>query len=84
MVFMLEEMIKTVKRAEKECVESVDINPGKVLRPIGTVFREWNECLTTNELPHWVYWEITGYGQTFKGRRGKALLYEQHEEIKGR
>lgn len=74
-------MIEALIKAEKECTERVDVNPDKVLRPIGTTFREWNECLTSTDLPHWITWEVVGYLQEFRGRRGDALLYERMEEI---
>lgn len=75
-------MIEALIRAEKECAEEIDIDPDKVLRPIGTVFREWDECLMITELPHWIHWEVIGYSETFKGRRGNVLLYERHEELR--
>ena len=74
-------MIEALIKAEKECTERVDVNPDKVLRPIGTTFREWNECLTSTDLPHWIIWKVVGYLQEFRGRRGDVLLYERMEEI---
>ena len=74
-------MIECLINAEKECTERVDVNPDKVLRPIGTIFREWNECLCSTELPHWVTWKVVGYLQSFRARYGNTLLYERMEEI---
>ena len=75
-------MIDSLRAAEQECTKDVDIKPEKVLRPIGTTFKEWIEELSTTELPHWVTWEIVGYEKTFSGRRGNTLLFERMEEIK--
>lgn len=74
-------MIGALIKAEKECTERVDVNPDKVLRPIGTTFREWTECLCSTELPHWVTWKVVDYFQSFRGCRGNTLLYERMEEI---
>ena len=74
-------MIECLIKAEKECTERVDVNPDKVLRPIGTIFKEWTECECSTELPHWVTWKVVGYIQSFRGRRGDTLLYERMEEI---
>lgn len=74
-------MIECLISAEKECTERVDVNPEKVLRPIGTTFKEWNECLSSTVLPHWVNWKVVDYFQSFRGRRGNVLLYERMEEI---
>ena len=67
--------------AEKECTESVDINPGKVLRPIGTTFRVWNECLCSTEPPHWTTYKVVKHGTSFVARNGKKMLFERTEEI---
>ena len=77
-------MIEALIKAEAECTERLDINPDKVLRPIGSTFKEWNECLTSTDLPHWVTWEIMGYMEVFRGRRGNTLLYERMEEIRAK
>ena len=74
-------MIECLISVEKECTERVDVNPEKVLRPIGTTFQEWNECLSSTEPAHWVNWKVVGYIQSFRGRRGDVLLYEKMEEI---
>ena len=74
-------MIEALISAEKECTEREDVNPDKVLCPLGTTFREWSECLTSTELAHWVTWKVIGYIQSFRGRRGNVLLYERMEEI---
>ncbi len=74
-------MISALISAEKECTERVDVNPDKALRPIGTVFKEWNECKCSTELPHWVCWKVIGYIDSFRGRVGNTLLYERMEEI---
>ena len=74
-------MIECLIKAEAECTKRVDVNPDKVLRPIGTTFREWNECINSTELPHWVNWRVIGYIQSYRGRRGDTLLYERMEEI---
>lgn len=68
--------------AEKECTERVDIAPDKVLRSIGTTFKERNECFSSTDLPHWSIWEVVGYLESFRGRSGNALLYERMEEIR--
>ncbi len=75
-------MIDTLIAAERECTESVDINPDKVLRSVGFTYREWIESTTSTELPHWVTWEIVGYMQTFSHRQGNTLYYERLEEIR--
>lgn len=75
--------IECLINAEKECTKREDIRPDKALRPIGTVFKEWTECETSTELPHWTWWEVVAYRQSFRGRRGNTLLYERCEEIKG-
>ena len=74
-------MIECLIKAERECTKRVDVSPDKVLRPIGTTFKEWNECLTSTDLPHWVTWKVIGYFECFRGRRGDTLLYERMEEI---
>lgn len=74
-------MIESLIAAERECISQVDINPDKVLRPIGTTFREWTDCLTSTELPHWMVWEVIGYIEAHKGRSGNTLFYERFEEI---
>ncbi len=74
-------MIESLIKAGQKCTKEVDIHPEKVLRPIGTVFREWNECLASTDLPHWIYWKVIGYGETFVGRHGNVLRYERHEVI---
>jgi len=76
-------MIEALIKAEKECTERVDVNPGKILRPIGAVFKDWCECLSSTDLPHWSWWRVKGYMQSFRGRRSNALLYERMEEIEG-
>ena len=75
-------MIESLIAAEKECTERVDINPNKVLSPIGTIFKEWIECESSTELPHLVWWEVVGYLSSFRGCRGNILLYERMEEIR--
>ena len=74
-------MIDLLIKAEKECTDRVDVSPDKVLRPIGSTFREWIECSVSTDLPHWVTWEVVGYFQSFRGRRGSVLFYERMEEI---
>ena len=74
-------MIECLIAAEKECTEHLDVNPDKVLRPIGAVFRQWIEPISSTELPHWINWRVKAHGQTFRGRRGDTLLYERHEEV---
>ncbi len=76
-------MIESAIKAEKECTEEEDIEPDKVLRPIGTVFRVWIEPQWSTELPHWAYWEVVRYITSYCGRKGNILLYERHEEIRG-
>ena len=76
-------MIECLIKAEKECTERIDVNPDKVLRPIGTTFREWSEHLCSTDPPGWIYWKIIGYIQEFKYRMGNALFYERMEEIEG-
>ena len=76
-------MIEALIAADRDCTESIDILPNKVLRPIGYVFKEWNDCPTSTDLPHWMFWEVAGYMQVFRGRRGDKLMYERCEEIKG-
>lgn len=74
-------MIEALIKAETECTERVDVNPDKVLRPIGTTFKEWNECSNSTEPAHWVTWKVIGYMQSFRGRYGNTILYERMEEI---
>jgi len=75
---MEEYLIKT----EAECSGRVNVNPDKVLLPIGSTFKRWMEDGTSTDLPHWVEWEVVGYVEVFRGRRGDALCYERCEEIK--
>lgn len=51
-------MIEALIKAEAECTERVDVKPNKVLRPIGTKFREWYEPVTSTDPPHWQHWEV--------------------------
>ncbi len=74
-------MIEALIKAERECTSAVDVLPEKVLRPIGTIFREWLEDIRSNDLPHWISWRVKGYGETYRGRRGDTILYERHEEL---
>lgn len=75
-------MIESYISAEAECTERVDVNPDKVLRPIGTVFKVWAECLNSTEPPHWTWWKVVGYVETFRGTRGdNVLAYERMEEV---
>jgi hypothetical protein len=74
-------MKESLIAAERECTEQVDIKPDKLLRPIGYVFKEWADCLTTTDLPHWILWEIVGYMEVYRGRRGNKLLFERCEEV---
>lgn len=74
-------MMEALIKAEAECTERVDVNPEKVLRPIGFRFREWFEPLASTDLPHWQYWEVVAHIESFRGRCGNALLYERMEEI---
>lgn len=74
---------KAIEDAEKECTERVDVNPDKVLRPIGFTFREWCEHGYSTETPGWIYWKIIGFVQTFKYRMGDTIYYERMEEIEG-
>lgn len=67
--------------AFNQCTEKEDIKPDKVLRPIGTTFKEWAECSTTTDLPHWINWKVVGHMESIVGRRGNTLLYERNEEI---
>jgi len=76
--FMIENLIK----AEQECTEWVDIEPDKILRPVGTTFDEWVESPSSTQIPHWVKWEVAGHFQSFAGRRGNVGLYRRREEIK--
>lgn len=75
-------MIETLIRAEAECTEWTDAYPDKVLRPIGTIFKEWCEDICSTELAHWICWEVVGYMKSFSGRSGNEILYERMEEIK--
>jgi len=76
-------LVQALINAERECTEHRDIVPDRVLRPIGTIFKEWSECTNSTDLPHWIWWKVTGEHQTFVGRRGDIGLYERHEEIQG-
>lgn len=74
-------MIECLIAAERECTKQADINPDKVLRPIGATSKVWNECLNSTDLPHWTTWKVVGYIQSFRGRSGDTLLYERMEEV---
>ncbi len=76
-------MKEALIRAEKECTESRDIEPEKVLRPIGTVFKEWVEHKSSTEVDGWAYYKVDEHIQVFRGRRGKVLLYGRCESIVG-
>ena len=68
--------------SEKEFTDWKDINPNKVLRPIGTIFKEWIENITSTEPARFYTWEVVGYFQSYRGRRGNIGLYERMEEIR--
>lgn len=72
-------MIESIIASEKKCTEQIDILPDKTLRPIGTVFKEWIECLCSTDLPHWTWWEVVGYMKVWRG----TGRYERCEEIQG-
>lgn len=74
-------MIECLIKAEKECTFRVDVNPDKVLRPIGATFKEWTECSCSTDLPYWITWKVIGYIQSYRGRSGNTLFYERMEEI---
>lgn len=78
----MNDIIESLVAAEKECTEQVDIAPEKVLRPIGTKFKDWIESINSTDLPHWSYWVVVAHVQSFRGRRRNALLYERMEEIR--
>ena len=72
-------MIEAIKAAYRECTNRVNICPDKVLRSIGTVFKEWIDDPCSTDLPHWTWWEVVGHFESFAGRNGDTLLYERHE-----
>jgi len=74
-------MIESLIKAEKECSKRVDLKPDKVLQPIGATFKEWSDCISSTDAPHWVTWKVIGYIQSYRGRRGDTLFYERMEEI---
>jgi len=74
--------VDCLAKAEKECTKRIDVNPDKVLRPVGTKFDEWYEPSGSTDIPHWQHWEVVAHIKSFRGRRGNALLYEQMEEIR--
>lgn len=74
-------MIESLIAAEKECTKREDVNPAKVLRPIGTIMKEWTDCPFSTDLPHWIYWRIKGYLNSYRGRHGDTLFFERMEEI---
>lgn len=74
-------MIEALIEAERECTERVDVCPEKVLRPIGFVFKDWCESLSSTKPPHWIYWKIDEHCTTFQGRHGDKLLYERCESL---
>ena len=76
-------MLEVFIKAKKECTKRRDVKPDKVLRPIGTTFKEWIEPETSTDLPHWIHWKVVRHIQSFRGRSGDTLLYERHEEIQG-
>ena len=76
-------MKQALIEAERECTERWDVNPDKVLRPIGFTYRTWDECTGSTDSPRWVWWRVRGYLEEFKGRSGDVLFYERHEDIEG-
>ncbi|HDZ14730.1 hypothetical protein LCGC14_0844700 [marine sediment metagenome] len=76
-------MIEALRKAHNECLVSWDINPAKELRPAGYIFKIWAECKDSTDLPHWLWYRVKGYFQSFRGRKGNILLYERMEEIEG-
>ena len=76
-------MIEALIAAYKECTEQRDIKPDKVLRPVGTVFKSWCDDPCSTDLPHWVWWRVKGYMESFRQRHDYVLFYERMEEIEG-
>ena len=76
-------MIEALIKAAKECIDSIDVNPNKTLKPIGAVFKEWAECPCSTGLPHWIYWKVDEYTKVFRGRSGNTMRYERAESIVG-
>ena len=68
-------------KAEQDGAVWVDCKPDKVLRPIGTIFKEWNECISSTELPHWVVWKVVGHVESVVSLCGGTLLFERYEEV---
>ena len=74
-------MIKSLIKAEAECTERIDIEPDKVLRPIGTRFEERMENISSTDPPCIAIWEVVDYVTTYRGRRGNAILFTRNEAI---
>lgn len=71
-------MIEAIIEAEKNYTgPQVDVKPDKVLKPMGYVFKEWYDCPSSTELPHWTFWEVTGEFQSWRG----PGRYERMNEI---
>ncbi len=66
----------------EECTKFVDVEPNKVLRPVGTTFQEYVEDMTTTDLPKTVIWKVVGYLESFVSRCGETLFYRRNEEIR--
>jgi hypothetical protein len=67
-----------VSADEKRCAKQVDIKPDKVLWPMGYVFKEWLDEPGTTSLPRWMFWEVIGEVETWRG----PGQYERMNEIK--
>ena len=74
-------MIESLIKADQECTTQRDVNPGKVLRPIGTRFREWCENRGSTDPPCYLEWKVVDHYESFKGRRGDTILFERMEEV---
>jgi len=76
-------IVAALIKAERECTKRRDIKPNKVLRPIGTTFKERTNNPCSTALPHWSWWKVVDYIQSFRGRSGNTLFYERMESIEG-
>ena len=67
--------------AHKECTEWRDVSPGKEIL-IGRIFKDWVECLSSTDLPHWVWYKVVGVLEVFRYRKGNVGYYERFGEIR--
>ncbi len=72
--------VESLINAHEECIEWRDVSPDKEIL-IGRIFKKWAECMSSTDLPHWVWYEVVGELQVFRYRRGNVGYYERFGEI---